>query len=233
MSLYDDDFYAWIQHQATLLRAAKWQELDYANLAEEIESLGRSDRRQLKHRLEVLIMHLLKWQYQPEHRERGQSWSSTIREQRNRIHDLLEDSSQLASASRHAQPPGLHPSTIACSRRDQVECGRHPYCMPLHRRPDPRGCVLAGGDGLEPSSPADRLRPDVCAQVQASLRYLLVPINLHAIMSTSILPDINKLLQMGYRDVMITPSEPLRIQGLPLVFHGTFMGHLKTKGVNP
>ena len=95
MPLYDDDFYAWTKHQATLLRAAKWQELDYVNLAEEIESLGRSDRRQLKHRLEVLIMHLLKWQYQPERRERGQSWRSTIREQRNRIHDLLEDSPSL------------------------------------------------------------------------------------------------------------------------------------------
>ena len=98
MPLYVDDFYAWTQHQATLLRAEKWQELDSVNVAEEIESLGRSDRRQLKHRLEVLLMHILKWQYQPERREQGRSWRSTIREQRNRIHDLLEDS------------PSLHPS---------------------------------------------------------------------------------------------------------------------------
>ena len=66
---YDTDFYAWTQTQAALLRDGKWQELDYANLAEEIESVGRSDKRELSNRLKVLLLHLLKWLYQPSGRQ--------------------------------------------------------------------------------------------------------------------------------------------------------------------
>lgn len=94
-SNYDTDFYEWTQHQAAALAAGHFSELDLANLAEEIESLGRSDRRQLGSRLEVLLMHLLKWLYQPEIRETGHSWESTIIEQRGRIEDLLADSPSL------------------------------------------------------------------------------------------------------------------------------------------
>jgi hypothetical protein len=95
--LYDQDFYAWTQEQAVLLRAKKWRELDYGNLAEELEALGKRDRRELEHRLEVLLMHLLKWRYQPERRERSRSWRSTIREQRRRLTRLLQDSPSLRS----------------------------------------------------------------------------------------------------------------------------------------
>jgi Domain of unknown function DUF29 len=95
--LYDEDFYAWTQEQAALLRAKKWRELDYGNLAEELEALGKRDRRELEHRLEVLVMHLLKWRYQPERRERSRGWRSTIREQRRRLTRLLRDSPSLRS----------------------------------------------------------------------------------------------------------------------------------------
>ena len=95
--LYDHDFYAWTQQQAALLRAKKSRELDYGNLAEELEALGKRDRRELEHRLEVLVMHLLKWRYQPERRERGRGWRSTIREQRRRLTRLLQDSPSLRS----------------------------------------------------------------------------------------------------------------------------------------
>jgi hypothetical protein len=95
--LYDQDFYAWTQEQAVLLRAKKWRELDYGNLAEELEALGKWDRRELEHRLEVLVMHLLKWRYQPERRDRSRGWRSTIREQRRRLARLLQDSPSLRS----------------------------------------------------------------------------------------------------------------------------------------
>lgn len=66
---YDEDFYAWTQHQATVLGGALCPgELDALNLAEEIEDLGKSHRRELRSRLRVLVMHLLKWRYQPEGR---------------------------------------------------------------------------------------------------------------------------------------------------------------------
>ena len=100
-TLYNTDFNLWIETQAQILRECLSQpegqrqlgELDLENLIEEIESLGKSDKRQLKSRLEVLLHHLLKWCYQPENRTN--SWRATINEQRNRLRDLLLDSPSL------------------------------------------------------------------------------------------------------------------------------------------
>src|SRR5271168_2524963 len=63
---YDEDFYAWTVEQARLLRSGELSAIDAANIAEEIESMGRSDRRELKSRLIVLLDHLLKWRHQPD-----------------------------------------------------------------------------------------------------------------------------------------------------------------------
>jgi hypothetical protein len=93
--LYAQDFYAWTQATAALIRQGKWHEVDPESLAEELESLGKRDRRELESQLEVLIMHLLKWRYQPERREHGHSWYDTILEQRGQIQRLLEDSPSL------------------------------------------------------------------------------------------------------------------------------------------
>jgi hypothetical protein len=92
-TLYDRDFYAWLNEQAGLLRAGRLSELDIANLAEEIESMGRSEKRELVSRLEVLIMHLLKWQFQPA--LRSTSWRLTVGEQRFRLSDHLDESPSL------------------------------------------------------------------------------------------------------------------------------------------
>jgi len=92
-SLYEQDFYAWTQEQANLLRHEKWQQLDLPNLIEEIESLGKQQRQELRNRLGVLIGHLLKWQYQPQQRSR--SWLATIYLQRLEIQDLLDDNPSL------------------------------------------------------------------------------------------------------------------------------------------
>jgi hypothetical protein len=95
MSTYDTDFYAWTQQQAQALAAGDLDGMDLVNLAEEIESLGKRDWRELSSRLEILVMHLLKWQYQPEMRESGNSWRRTIRTQRRDIGKLLEQSPSL------------------------------------------------------------------------------------------------------------------------------------------
>jgi hypothetical protein len=92
-SLYDRDFVGWTEQIAAALRRGDWAALDVANLIEEVEALGKSDRRAIKSRLEVLLMHLLKWQFQPEQRSR--SWQATILEQRLRIAEILEDSPSL------------------------------------------------------------------------------------------------------------------------------------------
>jgi Domain of unknown function DUF29 len=93
---YERDFYAWTQAQATALRAKDWAALNVGNLAEEIDSLGRSDRRAVTHELERLLTHLLKWAYQPEQRPRyGRSWSRTLLQARTVIGDLIEESPSL------------------------------------------------------------------------------------------------------------------------------------------
>ncbi len=90
---YERDFYAWTQEQANLIRQGKLSEIDTLHLIDEIESMGRSEKRALKSRLAVLLMHLLKWQYQPAFR--GTSWTVTIRNQRWEISELLEDNPSL------------------------------------------------------------------------------------------------------------------------------------------
>ncbi|BAZ31986.1 hypothetical protein NIES4074_44600 [Cylindrospermum sp. NIES-4074] len=92
-NLYNQDFYLWTQTIAQQLKENKFNEIDIPNLIEEIESMGRSEKRELRSRLIILLMHLLKWQYQPE--KRSESWRSTITEQRICIEALLEDSPSL------------------------------------------------------------------------------------------------------------------------------------------
>jgi hypothetical protein len=92
-SLYETDFYAWTIEQATLLRKHQWSQLDLLNLIEEIESLGKQQRQELRNRLSVLIEHLLKWEYQSQHRSR--SWLATIRVQRLDVSELLEENPSL------------------------------------------------------------------------------------------------------------------------------------------
>jgi hypothetical protein len=92
---YDEDFFEWTMEQARLLRSGDFSEIDNENIAEELESMGRSLRRELRNRLVVLIAHLLKWKYQP--RFRSRSWSATAREQRRQIGSLIEDAPSLRS----------------------------------------------------------------------------------------------------------------------------------------
>lgn len=93
--LYEADFYAWTQQQAGLLRSHYLEQLDVDNLIEELEEMGRWEKRELESRLEVLLMHLLKWQFQPSLRSR--SWQLTIKEQRLRLLKLLKENPSLKS----------------------------------------------------------------------------------------------------------------------------------------
>ncbi|MFB2875497.1 DUF29 domain-containing protein [Floridanema aerugineum] len=93
IDLYETDFYAWTQKQVQLLRQRDLNNLDIDNLIEEIESLGKQEKRELINRLGVLIGHLLKWEYQPN--KRSKSWLRTIREQRRKITDLLQQNPSL------------------------------------------------------------------------------------------------------------------------------------------
>lgn len=88
-TLYEQDFYSWIQHHVALLKDSRFNEIDAANLIEELEGMAKKDERELISRLIILIAHLLKWQYQPD--MQGNSWLSSIIEQRAQLSFLLED----------------------------------------------------------------------------------------------------------------------------------------------
>ena len=92
---YETDFYLWTQQQADLLRQGQFNrvDLDAANIAEEIESMGRREKHSIRSYLFNVIMHLLKWQYQPQ--RRGTSWKLSIRNGRDQIAWQIKDSPSL------------------------------------------------------------------------------------------------------------------------------------------
>ncbi|MCL1469189.1 DUF29 domain-containing protein [Argonema antarcticum] len=92
-SLYETDYVRWVEITAEQLRNQNYASVDWTNLIEEIEDMSRSGRKSLKNNLVVLLLHLLKWQYQPEYR--SGSWRGSIREHRRRINDDLKDSPSL------------------------------------------------------------------------------------------------------------------------------------------
>jgi len=108
---YWGDFYSWLMEQAAHLRAGNWDALDRENLAEEIESLGREQFNKLESALRVLLMHTLKWDFQP--RLRSRSWVLSIEAQRLELDNVLSDN------------PGLKPriaeATARAYRRAQIE----------------------------------------------------------------------------------------------------------------
>ncbi len=93
MKLYELDFNLWLDHTAKLLKDRKLQELDYDNLIEEIESMGRNEKNALESNLEQLLMHLLKWKYQPN--KRSNSWQYSITEHCLRLQKAFKKSPSL------------------------------------------------------------------------------------------------------------------------------------------
>lgn len=127
MISYEQDFYGWTQEQAALLKAGRLTDLDIENLIEEVETMGRSEKRALESRLSVLLLHLLKWHYQPS--RRGNSWNFTIAEQRLKFQKVLaqnpgfksEMQSILADAYEYAALKATHETGL---RHDTfpIEC---------------------------------------------------------------------------------------------------------------
>jgi hypothetical protein len=92
-TLYDRDYFLWLETTIADLRERKLAQIDYENLIEELEDMGKSQKQALKSNLRILLMHLLKWKYQPS--RRSPSWRSTIREHRTRLEDAFSDSPSL------------------------------------------------------------------------------------------------------------------------------------------
>src|SRR5262245_48224577 len=142
--VYESDFYAWCLATAALVRTGRWEAIDPEALAEELEGLARSQTHELASRLEVLVMHLLKWVYQPQLRWGSHSWADTILEQRNQLARLL-----LANPSLRRQVPTILTDVYPGARkRAAIAMGRVAWIQQMQttapERPstlDPREAV--------------------------------------------------------------------------------------------
>ena len=128
MSHYELDFYGWTQEQAALLKTGRLGELDVINLIEEIESMGRSERRELQSRLTILLVHLLKWKFQPA--RRGRSWQLSIEEQRESCLDVLEENQSLISKLQDSLNRAYAHARITASRETGIEKKDFPQHCP-------------------------------------------------------------------------------------------------------
>ena len=133
---YEDDYYGWVLEQVALLRSGKLQDLEAENVAEELEGLAKDEFAKLERALRVLLMHMLKWDQQPEHRT--SSWVYSIREQRRRYGRILQQSPSLKppvdeardeayedvrdwAANENHLPPREFPSTCPYEWEDILE----------------------------------------------------------------------------------------------------------------
>ncbi len=92
-TLYEQDFNLWLEETVSLLKTRQFDQLDYDNLIEEIEDMGKSQKNSLSSNLRVLLIHLLKWKYQPS--KRSNSWQYSIAEHSLRLNRAFKDSPSL------------------------------------------------------------------------------------------------------------------------------------------
>jgi Domain of unknown function DUF29 len=144
--LYDADLLAWLEQQASLLRAGQLDRLDVIHLIEELEDMGGSQRREIKNRLEILLMHMLKCDASP--RRRSRSWESTIVEQRARIADLLEQSPSL----RNGMEEVAQKAFAVAVRRAAIETGLKRSAFPA-ALPYRLAAILEDGPDTAPTEP--------------------------------------------------------------------------------
>jgi hypothetical protein len=126
---YQTDFYAWTIEQAALLRAGQLSSADVANIAEEIESMGRTEKRELVNRLAILLLHLIKWRFQPGFR--SPSRNSTIREQRIRLRSHLKDNPSLKAKVGEALAEAYELAVIGAARETGLPENGFPKSSPF------------------------------------------------------------------------------------------------------
>lgn len=128
MISYDKDFYSWTQEQAELLKHGRFSELDIDNLIEEVETMGRSEKRELESRLTVLLLHLLKWKYQDVRQRR--SWELSIIEQRLKFEETLEENPGLKSKLDDILKKAYRYAVIEASKETKISIKIFPKLCP-------------------------------------------------------------------------------------------------------
>ncbi len=125
---YMRDFYSWLMEQARHVREGRWDALDRENLAEEIESLGREQFNKLESALRVLLLHILKWDHQPERRSR--SWLLSIDAQRLEIDDVLADNPGLRPRVAEALARGYRKARLEAAKETDLAADIFPDVCP-------------------------------------------------------------------------------------------------------
>jgi hypothetical protein len=128
---YDQDFALWLEHQAALLRARRFDLLDLDDLAEEIDAVAQSLHRELRNRIKLVLVHLLKYEFQPE--RLSDSWLETLGEQRDQISELLQ---QNPSLSRRVMEYAdrIYPSAVGkAARETKLPASAFPASNPYSR----------------------------------------------------------------------------------------------------
>ena len=130
--LYDRDFLAWTQDQADALRRRSGNELDWENLLEEVEGLGKQQRSELRSHLIILLVHLLKWRLQPARRSR--SWELTIREQRKESERVLRQNPSLQSELEAVLAEAYETAALRAERETRLAASVFPTAIPFTLR---------------------------------------------------------------------------------------------------
>lgn len=125
---YQDDLYTWVQEQVDLLRGGAIDALDLDNIAEELHDVGAEQYDRLESALEVLLMHMLKWDHQPE--RRGRSWILTIVEQRKRVDKVLRKNPGLKSRIAEAVEDGFDLGRVRAAREMKRDLDTIPNLCP-------------------------------------------------------------------------------------------------------
>jgi Domain of unknown function DUF29 len=126
--LYETDLHAWAVEQARLLRDGRFDLIDAENIAEEILDVARTEYRVLESALRVVLIHMLKWDHQPERRSR--SWENTIQEHRNRVRDQLADNPSLKPRQDEAVERAYRDARLRASSETGMDVGRFPETCP-------------------------------------------------------------------------------------------------------
>ena len=126
---YEDDYAGWLQRQVGLMQAGNWQALDVINLIDEVESLGRSDFKSFVSAIEIVLIHMLKWDHQPERRSR--SWLASIIEHRLRIVSELQDSPSYKARSTEAVDAAYRTARVRAAGESGLPFTTFPEACPF------------------------------------------------------------------------------------------------------
>lgn len=125
---YEADYYGWTMDQAAAVRAARFDLVDRENLAEEIESLGKSEKREIESRLMLVLLHLLKWQFQPEKRKGG--WEASIKIHRKRLIKIIGENPSLKHYPAEEMPHAYMEARLAAERETGIAYEAFPEACP-------------------------------------------------------------------------------------------------------